>query len=175
MAMSRKNYVDAAHRVRVAPVDDHTRRILAREFADFFAADNGRFQRDKFYAACGVGADYRHVKDYRGNPRPRRIGKFDDTVSAIIYEFDTDADLSVPDGGGWWGLYLNVTRDELEDFDRHSTEDLEPDELDSYRFPMHVILHERSDGIVQMTEYDTKRDAEEAWEELEAELSDEEE
>lgn len=113
--------------------------------------------------------------EYRSNPRPRRIGKFDDSVSAIIYEFDTDADLSLPDGNGWWGLYLNVTRDELEDFDAHSMEELLPGELDSYRFPMHVILHERNDGTVQMTEYDTKRDAEEAWEELEAGLSDEEE
>ena len=58
--MSRKTYIEAAAILageRALARDDHERRTIdniARSLADMFKQDNGRFDRQRFYAACGM-------------------------------------------------------------------------------------------------------------------------
>jgi hypothetical protein len=52
--MSRKHYEQAAEQILKCGHSDKIRKILANEFADFFASENSRFNRAKFYIACGV-------------------------------------------------------------------------------------------------------------------------
>lgn len=51
--MSRKNYQDAARRISAAELDPYQFARITDLFADFFAADNPRFNRTRFLAACG--------------------------------------------------------------------------------------------------------------------------
>jgi len=58
--MSRKDYEMVATAIRnsanraVTAHDQAMLRILSREIAGAFAADNARFDRDRFLAACGT-------------------------------------------------------------------------------------------------------------------------
>lgn len=51
--MSRKHYTAAAQVIRETAPLSHRERI-AEGFAEMFAADNPRFERERFYAACGL-------------------------------------------------------------------------------------------------------------------------
>jgi hypothetical protein len=61
--MSRKHYVEVARLIAdevesINPATEPTRLIsvenIARGMADLFAADNGRFDRGRFYFACAL-------------------------------------------------------------------------------------------------------------------------
>lgn len=109
---------------------------------------------------------------YHGNPGDWP-GKFADGVEEVLYSFGGESGtLSLPDGGGWWGLELNVTQHEVTDFAKHSDIRVTGKDLARWAFPLHVIIHEDGDGNVDVALYDTAKDAEEAWAELEESLSD---
>jgi hypothetical protein len=66
--MSRKHYIDAARLIadeveRTNPAVEPTRagslETIARGLADLFKADNGRFDRQRFYFACALDANGR--------------------------------------------------------------------------------------------------------------------
>jgi hypothetical protein len=158
MSMSRKNYVDAAERIRLSGYDDETRRILAKEFADFFAADNGRFNRSRFFSAAGI--------EYRGNP-----GKFDNDLDHAMYLLALDgADAECGDSSvyRWYGLMTGVTRDDTGTLSPTARQIMR---RDSMSYPLHVIVSEDSQGFVSVDYYDSAKEAEEAWEEIEEECA----
>ena len=51
--MTRKDYVLLAYHISFI-VDVEQRKTAAIVVADAYKSDNGRFDRDKFYAACSV-------------------------------------------------------------------------------------------------------------------------
>lgn len=51
--MTRKHFSATANILKTIE-DVSLRAQLAREFADMFASENGRFDRGRFYAACGL-------------------------------------------------------------------------------------------------------------------------
>lgn len=103
-------------------------------------------------------------------------GKFDSAVEEVLYEFagDSSDHLSIEDGGGWWGLVLDATKEEVMDFAHHTDISIPAEELREWEFPIHAIVHERSDGIVETETFDSAKEAEEAWEELSLQVEGEE-
>jgi hypothetical protein len=52
--MTRKHFTATANILKTTIEDVSLRTALARQFADMFANENGRFDRGRFYTACGL-------------------------------------------------------------------------------------------------------------------------
>ena len=54
--MTRKHYINVAEIIKAFPHGSTgaSQAKLAQEFAEMFGADNPRFDRERFYIACGV-------------------------------------------------------------------------------------------------------------------------
>lgn len=52
--MSRKDFIAIAESVRESVSTDDDRKKLADQLANYFASVNSRFDRDRFFAACGL-------------------------------------------------------------------------------------------------------------------------
>lgn len=97
----------------------------------------------------------------------RGPGKFSTDLHQALYDETlhggADEEASYHDGGGWFGLLrgplkgpeFRALRDALDD-----------DELHEARTAAGWIIFERSDGIVEVDAYETKRQLEKAWEEI---------
>ena len=110
----------------------------------------------------------------------RALGKFDNNLDSyahgVTMDGGVDEELSLPDGGGWYGLIL--LDDDTRKAIRKAAEEhvaLDEDEDACLDESAAVILFERSDGIVEADWFDDKEDAEGAWEEIEEEFEEEEE
>lgn len=55
---TKKLFEKAAEQVKKSGHSEKIRTILANEFADLFASENPRFNRSRFYIACGVLGDW---------------------------------------------------------------------------------------------------------------------
>jgi hypothetical protein len=108
-------------------------------------------------------------------------GKFYTIVDGYAYaatlDGGADEEESYPDGDGWYGLLwvsdgvVDRIREEAAD-EKDELTDEEEALLDE---SVAVIFFERSDGIVETEWYDDKKEAEEAWADIEKEMADLEE
>lgn len=57
--MTRKDYQLLARHISVGYRDAHISREGVEIIADALFRDNGRFDHDRFYSACGIGEDER--------------------------------------------------------------------------------------------------------------------
>lgn len=164
--MSRKDYVEVARILKDVDMPPPVRAELAMEFSSFFKRDNARFDIDRFYAAVGFTG-------YRGNPGRKVPGKFDDSVQEAIFSMDPDEQASFSQGDGWFGLYTGVSeeevRDAISDNDLADEEEAE-DHLVEWEFPVHCILTEDAQGFVTTKTFDSAKDAEDAFGEIEDEV-----
>lgn len=96
-------------------------------------------------------------------------GKFATILDSHAYRVSgdggTDEEASYPDGGGWFGIvWINdAVRDAFAEEAANENETLTKEEDALLDESVAVIFYERSDGIVEVTWYDNKREAEEEW------------
>lgn len=138
--------------------------VVTEAFVSFFRASPGNFDEGRFRRAAGT-SNYRArrgVSQYGDNP-----GKFDNILDNALYLLSLDGtDESAGDsseGQGWYGLMLKVTYDDL----RPSPEVRRYMKANDFDFPLHVIIHERTDGIVEVDYFDSDKEAEDEWEDIE--------
>jgi hypothetical protein len=115
----------------------------------------------------------RLMHDLGGTERnpPYGPGKFDNILDNALYLLSLDG----PDaecgnsgeGDGWYGLMLNVTREDL----APSPEVRRYMRAEEINFPLHAIIFEDSRGFVSVNYYESAKEAEEEWEEIERECA----
>lgn len=54
MTMTRQDFELIAHAIKEAKIDEEARAAVARSFAMDLSQTNARFNKDRFYTACGV-------------------------------------------------------------------------------------------------------------------------
>jgi hypothetical protein len=147
---------------------------------------------EDFVAAIKGTAAEKHIDvvEYEDEPsevregvselRPYGPGKFSTILDSYTHEFGLDGvdeELSLDDGGGWYGL-IQLGSDgaaRIQEIAEQNKDPLTHDEKEFLEKQAAVILFERSDGIVEATWYDDEQAAQENWEEIEAEFEEEEE
>ena len=159
--MSRKDYQRAAEIIAYASLNARERTMLEDAFAEFFRGDNPRFDEGRFREAA--------------QPRTRKNppGKFEASgrygeVLHLLSLDGTDESLECPDG--WYGLMLDITKAEVVEAAREGMDlrgGVKPEHF-FQRYPLHVIVCEDSAGFFTYEQFNSKKDAEEAWEELES-------
>jgi hypothetical protein len=111
-----------------------------------------------------------------GSEYSEKPGKFDNDLDRALYLLAHDG----PDdqcgdsseGNGWYALMLNVTGGEGgDDMGVPSPSVKRYMREAGISFPIHAIIFERPDGIVEVTYYDSAKEAEEEWEEIERECA----
>jgi hypothetical protein len=122
-----------------------------------------------------AGASARGIRSY--GP-----GKFYTLLDSYAYELaldeGVDEEASYGEGEDWYGLVWldNDARDQIADIAvTHDGNQLSGEELDLLNDRMAVIFFERSDGTIEADWFENKKEAEEAWAEIEADTSEEEE
>ena len=71
--MTKKDYIRAAEIIRGTMISEPEHARLVRLFGDFFRADNPKFDRERFAAACDPVAPTIKARA-NAKPRPARIG-----------------------------------------------------------------------------------------------------
>lgn len=112
----------------------------------------------------------RDVRESREQENPGGTGKFSDIVEGTLYMMDSDESLAIPDGGGWYGLFLGVTKADIIEAIHDNGDDASGEEIDAWTYPIHAIMHEDSQGFMDTETFASAKAAEEAWGELEAEF-----
>ena len=107
-------------------------------------------------------------------------GKFHTILDSHAYEFaldGVDEELSMGDGGGWYGL-VQLGSDGADRIREIAEKDKDPLTRDEEHFldsQAAVIFFERSDGIVEATWYNDELTAQQDWELIEEDFEDEDE
>jgi hypothetical protein len=165
--MSRKDYRAAAVLLLEHFPDHEERRRVAAMLVEFFRSDNTRFDAGRFYDAAEVSPTA-----VRRNPPGKfeTSGRYGEVLHLLALD-GTDEDMECPDG--WYGLMLDITKDEVINAAREGMDlrgGVKPEHF-FQRYPLHVIVCEDSAGFFTYEQFDNRKDAEEAWEELESECA----
>lgn len=107
----------------------------------------------------------------KGGHRSYGPGKFEGSgeIGSLINDLGTDEDLGDSETFGWYGLLRDgesILAQLLE-----SGAEVTEEEAENLRTSAGVILHEDSQGFVDVDYYDTEDELEEAWSDLEDEYS----
>lgn len=143
---------------------DEMRRQLADAFAVYFKDDNPNFSKDRFLEAANVLRG-----GYHGNPESKFRTALDEAMYVLSLDGQDDGVGDSSEGNGWYGLMLNVVAQELQPTSQ-ARRDMQKQGI---VFPLHAIVFERSDGIVEVTYFDSAKEAEEEWEEVVTEVNEE--
>jgi hypothetical protein len=114
-----------------------------------------------------------------GGIRSYGPGKFNTKLDSYAYELTLDGGADREEGGegnGWYGYVAldHDTTDRIHKIAKEEQDQLTRDEEDLLAKSSAVIFFERSDGIVEADWFDTTDEADELWEEIEAEFEEEE-
>jgi hypothetical protein len=107
-------------------------------------------------------------------------GKFHTLIDSYAFEVagdGIDEEVSVGEGGGWYGLVLldGPTRKRVAEVATENKDELTEDEQELLDDSVAVIFFERSDGTVEADWFEDKEKADEAWADIEADTEEEEE
>jgi hypothetical protein len=119
-------------------------------------------------------------KAYQGNPEGLRRyphpGKYEgglliDEYVDQLSKSGMDDEVGEADTTGWYGLFKGLDVRDLEGFARESGEPLTREEKILIRRSAGVIIHENSQGFVEVIWYDSKTELMETWDKIADEIN----